>query len=284
MDQESPEKGEMSFLQHLEELRWHLVRAAIAIVTGMTLAFANKTLLFDVIILGVKQPGFFTYRLLCRFSAKLAAWFPDFFTADIICIGQNLPPLQNLTMAGQFTAHIMAALIGGTVLAFPYVLWEIWRFIKPALHNNERKYSTGFVTATSFLFIVGILFGYFVICPLSVNFFLNYQVADEVTTNPTLGSYVSLITTAVLGCGLLFELPILIYFLTKIGLVTPKSLKKYRKHALVGCLALSAIITPPDVFSQLLVTGPLLFLYEISIMISGIVVRRKKREEMAQAS
>jgi sec-independent protein translocase protein TatC len=262
---------EMSFLDHLEVLRWHITRSIVAIVVCAIVAFLNKSFVFDTFLLGPKQANFPTFRFLCWASRKLNQYIPDLVGADTLCIGQNMPPLQNIYMAGQFTTHIMISLFSGLIVAFPYVFFEIWRFIKPGLNETEQKFARGSVFFTSLLFLSGVSFGYFVISPLSVNFFLSYSISEEVTTIPTLSTYISTVTTVVLACGFLFQLPIVIYFLTKIGLVGPVALRKFRKHAFVGCLVLSAVITPPDVFSQFLVTLPLAVLYEISIYISARV-------------
>jgi len=265
---------EMSFLEHLEILRWHIMRSAIAIIVFSILAFINKSFVFDTFLMGPKNPEFPTFQFLCRFSERLNGLVPSLVGKETLCIGQNMPDLQNIQMAGQFTTHIMISIFTGLIIAFPYVFWEIWRFIKPGLKDTETKFTRGSVFFTSLLFISGVSFGYFVISPLSVNFFLNYSVSDQVLNNPTLSNYISTVTTIVLACGFVFQLPIVIYFLTKVGLVGPTSLRKFRKHAFVGCLVLSAIITPPDVFSQFLVTFPLIILYEISIYISGRVEKK----------
>ena len=175
-------------------------------------------------------------------------------------------------MAGQFTSHIMVSMIAGVIVAFPYILWEMWRFIKPGLEEGESKYARGIVFWASLLFLTGVLFGYYVIAPLSVNFFFTYSISNEVQTLPTLSTYVSTVTGVVLAAGVVFELPLIVYFLSKVGMLTPSLLKKYRKHFVVVALILSAIITPPDIFSQILVTIPLMFLYEISIRISARVL------------
>lgn len=267
------EQGEMTFIQHLEVLRYHLMRSAIAIVVFAILAFINKGFLFDDVIFGPKKPDFFTFRMLCEFSDFLAINIPALISDPaILCIGQNIPPLQNISMSGQFTTHIMVSMIAGVIISFPYILWELWRFIKPGLEKNEARYAQGIVFWGSFLFISGILFGYYLIAPLSVNFFASYSISDEITNLPTLSTYISTVTTVVLAAGLVFELPLIVYFLSKVGVLTPDLLRTYRKHFVVAALILSAIITPPDVFSQILVTIPLLFLYEISIRISGRVI------------
>ncbi len=264
----------MSFLDHLEILRWHLIRSITAVLLAAIGAFIFKGFVFDTLIFGPKKPDFITYRALCKASERMSDWLPGLFPSGAICIGQDLPELVNLTMAGQFSAHILTSLVAGIIFAFPYLVWEVWRFIKPGLRKQERKMVRGFVFSASILFFAGVLFGYFVISPLSINFFLNYQVSSEVLNNPTLSTYISLITSVLIACGAVFELPILIFFLTKAGIVTPKVLKAFRKHALVAALILSAVITPPDVFSQILVSIPILILYELSIWISRMVTKR----------
>jgi|TARA_B110000046_G_scaffold23411_1_gene22316 sec-independent protein translocase protein TatC len=270
------DQNEMNFLQHLEELRWHLIRSIASVLIIAIVAFLNKSFVFDVIIFSPKGADFITYQFLCWLSVQLNAFFPTLISADVLCIGGNIPQLQNLNMSGQFTTHIMISVVTGFVVAFPYIFWEIWRFIKPGLIDKEKKLSRGTVFFSSFLFTTGILFGYFVIAPLSINFFSTYQVSADVANQFTLSTYISTLTTIVLACGVLFELPIVIYFLTRAGLIYPEMLQVYRKHAIVGAFVLSAILTPPDVFSQFLVTIPLAILYEISIVVSRRTVKKIK--------
>lgn len=270
------EEEEMSFLQHLEVLRWHLMRSIFAILLGSTVLFISKNFVFDNIIFAPKNADFITFQFLCSASEVLSSWFPFMFSADSICIGQNLPQLQNIQMAGQFTTHILVSLVGGLIIAFPYLIWEVWRFISPGLKKTERRYAVGIVVLTSLLFMTGVAFGYWVITPLSVNFFLSYSISDSVATIPTLGTYISTITTVVLACGFVFQLPNVIYFLTKAGIVNARALKAYRRHAFVGALILSAVITPPDVFSQILVCFPLVVLYELSIFIARRVEKKSE--------
>jgi len=274
----SEQKDQMSFLQHLEELRWHLIRSSIAIVGLAVLAFVNKSLLFDGIIFAPKKEDFITFRFLCDLSYKLADLMPQMLSnPELLCLGKNFPELQNINMSGQFTSHIMISVVAGFVVAFPYVFWEIWRFIKPGLSSKERKNTRGIVLYSWFLFLMGMLFGYYIVTPLSVNFFFNYSISDEVQTIPTLGNYITTVVTITLACSLVFQLPILVYFLAKGGLITPEFLRKYRKHAVVLALVLSAIITPPDVFSQFLVTIPIMLLYEVSIFIAAYISKREEK-------
>ena len=268
--------NEMSFLDHLEELRWHLIRSTVAIVILACVAFVMKDFIFDTIIFGPKKMDFPTYRFFCRIAT--------FFGIDSEFCGESLPfTIQNRTMAGQFSAHIWTSIWAGFIIAFPYVLWEMWRFISPGLHDNEKKYSRGFILVASSLFFLGVLFGYYVVAPLSINFLGTYQVSKEVLNEIDISSFIATVRSSVIACGIMFELPIIIFFLTKVGLVTPEILKKYRKIALVVVLILCAVITPPDVTSQIIVAIPVLMLYQASIYISTIVVKREAKKEKKNA-
>lgn len=266
---------EMSFLDHLEELRWHLIRSTIAVVLAATVAFLMKDFIFDTIIFGPKKASFPTYRLLCK-SAQ-------FLGFDSFCFAELPFSVQSRTMAGQFSAHIWTSITAGFIIAFPYILSEFWRFVSPGLHRNERRSARGFIIIASLLFFIGVLFGYYVVTPLSINFLGSYQVSAEVLNEFDIGSYIALVRACAISSGLIFELPIIIYFLTKIGLVTPEFLRKYRKFALVIVLIISAIITPPDIASQIIVAVPVVVLYEISIYISKAVVKRQKKREATHA-
>lgn len=266
----SKAKEELSFLGHLEILRWTLIRATGAIFAFGIVAFMMKDFIFNKIILAPKSIDFFTYRFLCNFSKS--------FGTDGLCIEEIPFLVQSRTMAGQFSAHIWTSIAAGFIMAFPFIIWEVWKFIKPALYDKERKGAAAFIIISSFLFFVGILFGYYIITPLSVNFLGSYRVADEVKNNIDLASYIGLLKASVLASGLIFEMPIVIYFLSKMGLVTPEFLRKYRKYALVLVLILAAIITPPDIISQVIVAIPMLILYEISIFISKMVVKKELKK------
>ncbi|WP_420602376.1 twin-arginine translocase subunit TatC [Flagellimonas sp.] len=267
---------EMSFLDHLEELRWHLIRSIVAIVIVACVAFLAKGFIFDVILFGPKSLDFPTYKFFCRIAT--------FFGVDSEFCGDELPfTIQSRLMAGQFSAHIWTSIWAGFIVSFPYVLWEVWKFISPGLHENERRHSRGFILAASSLFFLGVLFGYYVVAPLSINFLGTYTVSTQVFNEIDLASYVATVRASVIACGIMFELPIIIYFLTKVGLVTPEILKKYRKMALVIVLILCAVITPPDVTSQIIVAIPVLILYQASIYISKIVVKREAKKEKKNA-
>jgi sec-independent protein translocase protein TatC len=263
-------QADMSFLGHLEVLRWTLVRSSLAIVAFGMIAFVMKDFIFNNILLAPKDPSFFTYRFLCSVSQRLGT--------DGLCIDEIPFIVQSRTMAGQFSAHIWTSIAFGFIMAFPYIIWEVWKFIKPALYDSEKKHARSFIVITSFLFFLGILFGYYVITPLSINFLGSYRVADEVRNNFDLSSYTGLLKASCLSAGFIFELPIIIYFLTKMGLVTPEFLKEYRKYALVLVLILAAVITPPDIISQVIVAIPMVILYEVSIKISKFIIRKQERE------
>lgn len=263
---------EMSFLDHLEDLRWHLLRSVIAILLAGVAAFVAKDFVFDVLLFGPKNNDFPTYRLLCQVSNFLG--FDDSF-----CISELPFRIQSRTMAGQFSAHIWTSITLGFVIAFPYVIYQFWKFISPGLYTYERKTASGFIGVSSLLFFMGVLFGYYVVTPLSVRFLGTYTVSSEVFNDFDLSSYTALIRASVLASGLIFELPILIYFLTKVGLVTPELMRKYRKISLVLVMFLSAVITPPDVASQIIVAIPVLILYELSIFISKRVIKSMKKKK-----
>jgi sec-independent protein translocase protein TatC len=267
------EKAEMSFLDHLEALRWHLMRAVIAVLTLAIVLFFYREIVFDHFLFAPKHPDFWTYRMLCLLSDYLEM-------GDALCIRELPFELINTELSGQFTMHIWVSFVAGFILAAPYVLWEIWRFIKPALHEKERKYSKGVVFFSSLLFFSGVLFGYYVIVPLSINFLGSYQVSSDVKNMIAMDSFVSTVTTITFAAGIVFELPIVIYFLTQIGLMTPQFMRTYRKHAMVIILIVAAVITPsPDVTSQLLVAFPLYMLYELSIFVSMYVVKKAEKEQ-----
>ncbi|MCL4483768.1 MAG: twin-arginine translocase subunit TatC [Bacteroidetes bacterium] len=272
----STSKGnEMSFLQHLEELRWHLVRASAAVLISGVVVFLNKKFIFDNVILAPRNPNFVTNRFFGWLAVQLNS--PD--------LAINTKPFQliNIDLAGQFTIHLNLAIIGGIIISIPYILWEFWRFVRPALYENERKHVTAAVVYSSLLFLLGVSFGYFLIVPLTTHFFGSYQVSQEVLNQINLTSYISSVNTIVLGSGIVFELPIVMFFLSKVGLAGSSFFKKYRKHAFIMLLCLAAIITPPDAFSMLLVTGPLALLYELGILMAKMVEKKRKNVDLLEA-
>ena len=261
-------KDEMSFLDHLEELRWHLIRSVIAILIVAIVAFIFKDFIFDVLLFGPKQKDFVTYRWFCSISQTLGQ-------GNSFCIDELPFRIQSRTMAGQFSAHLWTSILAGFILAFPYIIFEFWKFISPGLYEKERKNARGFIFIASMLFFIGVLFGYYIVTPLSINFLGNYSVSSEIFNDFDLSSYIGLLRASVLAAGIIFELPIIVYFLTKVGIITPEFLRKNRKISLVVVLSLSAIITPPDIASQIIVSIPILVLYEFSILISRIVTSRQ---------
>jgi len=263
--------GEMSFLDHLEELRWLLIRSTIAVIVCAAVAFSFSGFIFDEIIFAPKDGDFITYRFFCDLANK--------YDLDKSFCMQELPfEIQSRTMDGQFSTDLWTSVTAGFILAFPFILWEFWKFISPALYEKERKQAVSFIVFSSILFFLGVLFGHYLITPLSLNFLGNYKISDVVKNDIDLDSYLSLVKTTAISCGLVFELPIIMYFLAKIGLVTATFLRAYRKYALVIILILAAIVTPPDVVSQLIVTIPLMILYEISILIAARMNRTPKNE------
>ena len=263
------EDKEMTFWEHLDELRGTLWRIIIAVLLTSIAAFSFKEVLFDDIILAPKSKTFITYRAFCH----LGEWL----SMPSLCIDPSHFQLININLAGQFTTHMNISLVAGLIIALPYILWELWRFIKPGLNEQEIRNSRGAVTVISLLFLTGVLFSYFIAAPLMINFLGGYAVSEAVSNQIALTSYVSSITMMTLLMGLLFELPVLVLFLTKIGILTPKYLRKYRKQTIVGILIVAGVITPsPDVFSQLIVAFPLYALFEFSLAISSRIYRKKQ--------
>ena len=267
---DQPKEKVMTFWDHLDELRWHIMRSLIAVVALAIVAFINREIIFDQIILAPSSSEFISNRVLCR----LGEWL----SLNALCIQDMKLDIINIKMSGQFLTHMYISLVAGFILAFPYILWEIWRFVKPAMKETERKYSSGGVFISSVLFLMGILFSYFLIVPLTVNFLGTYHVSESVHNQISLSSYISTVVSVTFAVGLVFELPILVYFLTKIGMLTPDFMKRNRKYMYVIMLILAAIITPPDMFSQVLVVFPLIILYEFSIGVSNRIYKKSQAE------
>jgi len=262
-------KGEMSFLEHLEEFRWVIIRSLLAVCATASVAFVLKDFIFNHILLSPRKPEFISNVIICRLS--------HFFHMNDLCINQHPMHLQNITMGGQFNMHIWVSMVAGLIIAFPYIFFQFWSFVSPALQNKEKIYARGAVFVSSALFLLGVLFGYFVLLPFSIDFLTTYSVSDQIENKINFVSYVSNITMVILACGIVFELPIVVYFLTRIGLLTPAFMLKYWRHAVIIILILAAIITPPDVVSQTLVALPLILLYFASIYISKNVLKRKNK-------
>ncbi|RYD95429.1 MAG: twin-arginine translocase subunit TatC [Sphingobacteriales bacterium] len=268
-------EAEMSFFDHLEALRWHLIRASIAIVIFTGIAFAYSEWVFDNIIMGPMNPKFFTYRMLCKLG--------DYLGRPGLCIEKIPGKIINTEMAGQFTLTINSSLLIGIALGVPYLLYEIWRFVSPALHDNERKSASGFVFYASFLFILGVLFGYYVVTPMSVSFLAGYQASTIIENTFTIDSYLSSVATLTLATGLVFELPIIVYVVSSLGILTSKTMRSGRRYAVVAILIIAAVITPtPDALTMLVVCVPLFILYEVGIMVAAVVEKRKLKKESAE--
>lgn len=261
-------QSEMSFLDHLEVLRWMLIRSTIAIFVGAIVAYNFSDFIFDVVIFGPKSADFITYRFFCELATT-------YNLDQSFCITELPFTIQNRTMEGQFSMLIWTSITVGFIIAFPFILWELWKFVGPALYEKEKKNIKYFISLASLLFFIGVAFGYFILVPLSINFLSNLTISSMVQNQIDIDSYIGLVKSTSLATGLVFELPIVIYFLSRIGLVTPKFLHDYRKYAYVIILIIAAIVTPPDVISQMIVTIPLIILYEISIFISKIVNKNR---------
>ncbi|WP_221394879.1 twin-arginine translocase subunit TatC [Dyadobacter sp. NIV53] len=271
-NEEEETGGEMSFIGHLEELRWHVIRAAGSILVFAILAFVYIKEIYHYVIIAPSQPDFWTYKMLCLLADKV-----DY---DELCIKALNFKLQAIGMGDQFTMSMTSSVIAGLVFAFPYAFWEIWSFIKPGLKPAEQKSARGAVFYVTFLFFSGVFFGYYVVTPLAINFLANYTLDDSIINEFSLASYISLVATLTLACGIAFQLPIVVFVLSKVGVLTPSFMREYRKHSMIVILIVAAVITPsPDIYSQILVAIPLFLLFEISILVSAKVEREKLREE-----
>lgn len=262
----------MSFLQHLEVLRWHIVRSAIVVTVFAVAAFCYNDFVFDTVIFGPLRQDFISYKALCGLGHKMGV-------GDVMCIQVKTPHLQTLSASEQFFNHMWISFLAGIILGFPFILWELWKFVRPALKNQEVGPVKIFVSIAFVLFLIGIFFGYFLLFPMSYNFLVNYQVSSSgiVQTQNTFDDYISLISTMTLVSGIIFEMPILVYFLSRLTLLTPAFMRKFRKHALIVILIVAAIITPsPDVTSQMIVAVPMYLLYEISIFVSAWTIKKYK--------
>jgi len=267
------EEKEMSFLDHLEELRWHIIRAVGAVLLLSIVVFVSKDFVFGVVILGPMKTDFWTYRQLCEFGQQLG-------TDDFCIEGINFT-LQSRQMTGQFSMHLISSFVLGFVLGFPYVFWEIWRFVRPALYPNEKTVAVGAVFWVSLLFLMGALFGYYLLTPVSVNFLANYVLDPSIQNQFDITSYVSTLIMLVIGSALMFQLPMAVLVLARLGIVTPAFMRKFRRHSIVIIFIVAAIITPADVFTQFMVAIPLILLYEVSIFIAAYIERKRIKAEKA---
>jgi sec-independent protein translocase protein TatC len=269
------EEKEMAFLDHLEELRWHVVRASAAIVIAMIGSFFYIKEIFEYVIFAPGRLSFPTFTYMCKIGNAL--------NMQELCVTDLPFKIQSRNMTGQFMMSLTASFVIGLIVAFPYVVWELWSFVKPGLQSKERKFSKGAVAAISFLFITGIVFAYYILCPITIWFLSTYSISDLIVNEFDITSYVSTMASLILGCGLLFQFPMVIYFLSKIGIVTPELMRKYRKHSVLVILILGAVITPSgDPFSLTVISLPLYLLFEISIYVSTVVVKNKLKQEAAE--
>ena len=255
------ENQQMSFLQHLDELRWRLVRIAIAVISVAVVLWIYQEWVMNHVFLVLKEKEFITFKLLCAYFG--------------VCVSDTAVKMQSMTVSGQFNYAMMMSLMGGLIITAPYIFYQIWSFIKPGLKKNELRAAKGLVFYVSLCFFLGVLFGYFVVAPLTVQFFGSFQISPEIENNFTVGSYMGTVISTVFYTGILFLLPIVSFILTKIGLIGPEFLKKYRRHAIVVILIISAVITPPDMLSQIIVSIPIIVLYEIGIVVSTRTSKNK---------
>lgn len=271
-------QNQLSFLEHLEVLRWILMRIVIVLTVFATVVFIYREFVFQQIIFASQRMDFVTYVQLCKLSEFLHFHVPQIFDATSLCFDAIDPFFLPGKMTGKFMTTMLVSIIGGAIIAFPYIIWEFWRFVSPALYPTEQKNARGLVFFSSVLFLAGILFGYFIINPLSVHFLIGFDMGVEnVKELYPINSFMGIVASTTLATGVMFELPVMVYFLSKAGLVTPEGMRKYRKHAFVATLLVSAIITPPDVFSQILVSIPIVILYEMSIFISKYVNKKANK-------
>ncbi len=270
-EEQAEEGGEMTFLEHLEELRWHIIRAVASIFVFAIVAFIFIQDIFQYVILAPANPGFWTYRQMCRLA--------DFSGYDALCVKDLDFELQAIGIADPFTMALTSSAIIGLCFSFPYAFWELWRFIKPGLRSSERQAARGAVFYVSMLFLLGLLFGYYIVSPLAINFLANFRIAPQIKNQFDITSYVGVLVTLSLGCALMFQMPIVAFVLSKVGILTPGLMREYRKHAWIVILVVAGIITPsPDIYSQVLVALPLAMLYEISILVSASIERARLKE------
>ncbi len=264
--------GEMSFVDHLEELRWVILRAVIASLIGAAIVGYFYKSFFDGVIMAPSRTNFITYKYMCAAGHKLGL-------GTSLCIEPFSIKLQSNTMVSQFNMAFTFSFVAGFILAFPYIFWQFWKFIKPALNDKERKGVSGVIFWVSLLFFIGIAFGYFFLAPYAFNFFATFSLSDQIVNLPTISDYLGLLLTFSLGCGLAFQLPIVLYFLGKVGVVSAAILKKYFRHAIVVIFIVAAVITPPDGITQLIVATPLVILYWVSILLVAKVNKQAAVEE-----
>lgn len=263
---------EMSFIDHLEELRWHLIRSVVAILVCAIVVFIYSEFIVDTVLFGPTKSDFVSARWMCRLGNNIGI-------GDALCFPPVKTEFLETTMTGQFIASFTVAFIGGFIIAFPYVFWEFWRFVRPALYNKERKNTRGVIFWVSLLFFTGVAFGYFILTPFMVNFYFNYKLSSQIKIMPSFSDYLENLIYTTVGIGVLFQMPLLIMVLAKVGFVTGKFLQKYRRHAFVIIIIAAAIITPStDPFSLTIVTLPLYLLFEASILVASSVNKKQDQK------
>lgn len=266
-------KAEMSFIDHLEDLRWHVIRSVIAVLLGAIIVFIYADFVVNDILFAPTRADFISARWLCSIGQKIGI-------GDTLCFQQVDVKFLETTMTGQFVASFTLAFIGGFIIAFPYIFWEFWKFLRPALSSNELKKTRGIIFWVSILFFAGVAFGYYILTPFMVNFYFNYKLSPQIQIMPTFSDYLENLIYTTVGIGILFQMPLLVMVLARIGIVTAKFLRKYRRHAFVVILIAAAIITPStDPFSLTIVTIPLYLLFEASIIIASRINKSQKKEE-----
>lgn len=265
-------QGEMSFIDHLEELRWHIIRAVIAVLIGAVFVFIYSDFVVNDVLFAPTRADFVSARWLCSFGKSIGI-------GNTLCFSQVDAKFLETTMTGQFIASFTLAFIGGFIIAFPYIFWEFWRFVRPALSAKEMKKTRGVIFWVSLLFFTGVAFGYFILTPFMVNFYFNYKLSPQITIMPTFSDYLENLIYTTVGIGVLFQMPLLVMVLARIGIVTARFLRKYRRHAFVIILIAAAIITPStDPFSLTIVTIPLYALFEASIIVASRINKRQEKE------
>jgi sec-independent protein translocase protein TatC len=264
-------RAEMSFVDHIEELRWHLIRSLIAIIVAAIAIFINIEFVFDRIILGPAHTDFISYQWLCSLGKLM--------NTEALCLEELQLQFQNTELSGQFMMSFSSSFMIGFIVSFPYVFWEFWKFLKPALNPNELKHARGIVFWSSVLFFMGVLFAYYIIAPFTINFFASYQLSPSFKNIITIANYYDTMSDLILGMGLVFELPVVVFFLSRIGLLTPVLMREKRKYAFVIIMILAAVITPPDMLSIWIVAIPLVILYEAGIHISEKVLKERRKRE-----
>lgn len=259
----------MSMIEHVEALRWHIVRSFVVILIGAIVAFINIDFVFDKIIIGPARSDFIAYEWFCKLG--------NIFKIEELCMEGVDLQFQNTQLAGQFLLSLSVSLFVGFIIAFPYVFWEFWRFLRPALKESEAKMASGIVFWSSLLFLLGVLFSYFIVTPFTIGFFSTYELSPQFKNIITIKNYYDTLFDLILGIGLVFQLPIVVYFLTKVGIITPQLMRSKRKYAFVIIMFVAAVITPPDVFSMVMVWLPMLLLYEVSILLSVRVYKARQK-------